>query len=783
MRGVVLAVVVLVAAVATPAVASTAPGAAEPSAPADARGAVDAQPAVDPTGHSPAFGPGEAASSPVQSPARPESPPVADDHHGRVQRAGAELLERGGAGVVQRGHAEAVEWSHAEAVEWSHAEAVERSDTGAVDGGDAAAAGDGDRPGTGVLGDGSPKGAATVTVAHELALTPERPGELRVTLRVRDRSAPGDASDTVSVGLSDRARVLNATGFDRRGERYRVDGDTVADGAPSTLTYRLPVNRTAPGGGYEAVDAGPWALVRTPSPSVRAGNATVERRYAVDGPGVVDAGLAYLGPHSVYERTVEGQHLSLVVPAAAEPRDPPSAVLESLAAAARHVRVGDRDPSVLFVAAPTTVDWAYAAQQVGDAAAWVRDDQSLHDPRNAWLHEYVHTRQAFRPTRESRWLVEGTASYYAALLSLRQGLVDHRAFRRHLLAGATPPDRDAVLAEPATWRDNRAAYRKGALVVAALDRGVRASTGGARSFQWVFGRLNARGNRVGHATLGALVAAAGGRELRPTTDRYVTEPSAPPTWEADAHRRTFGWAPPQVSTALAALRATGAGGTRTLDADGGAVVVLPGERLVASVRATNDGGRPGSVATRLWVDGTPVDRALRRVPARGYGLATVSHRFTEPGTYRVVAGGEAVRVRVIEPARSVRITDVSVDSRETGGELTVVTWVHNPRDRPARLSLPVTVDDEVVATRTVAVGPGEVRGVATTVTVDRPGRHRVVVADETAVVNVSASGTVATADPPTGVVDRPLPAGGPALPVAALVATAVAGAGAVRRRR
>jgi hypothetical protein len=261
-----------------------------------------------------------------------------------------------------------------------------------------------------------------------------------------------------------------------------------------------------------------------------------------------------------------------------------------MAGAARHLDVGDADERVLFVAAPTTVDWAYAAQQVGDADAWVQADQALSDPRNAWLHEYVHTRQSFRTTRATRWVVEGSATYYAALLSLRQGLVDFETFRRHLRRGATGDAASAVLADPATWDGSRAEYAKGALVVGDLDRRIRAATDGRRSAQWVFRRLNDHEGRVDPVSVTSLAGAAGDRRVRAAADRFTTERAAPTPWTAGAHRVAFGWEPPSTSASLADLRASGPGGTRGLDAVADEVVVTTEERLVAAVAVSNDGG-------------------------------------------------------------------------------------------------------------------------------------------------------------------------------------------------
>jgi hypothetical protein len=583
------------------------------------------------------------------------------------------------------------------------------------------------------------KNEPAVTVAHEMNLTPDRPGEVRVTLRPR---VP-DGTSTVSVGLSERATVVSSTGFARNEARYRAN----VSASNATLTYRLPVNVSAPGGELEAVDAGAWALVRTPSPSLEAADADVQRRYTVDGEGVVGQGLAYLGPHETYTRAVDGERIELVVPAAAEMRSRPTAVMDSLESAARTTAFGGDEDAVLFVAAPTTVDWAYAAQQVGASDAWVQADQRLRSPRNAWLHEYVHTRQAFRTTRETRWLVEGTATYYAAVLSLRQGLVDFEQFREHLQVGTTERNREAVLADPATWTANRAEYRKGALVVGALDRRIRASSDGWRSFQWVLRRLNGRDGRIEQVTFAEIVESAGGARVRVAAGRFTTNPTAPEPWTSGVHRTTFGWTPPRVSTDIAGLSAAGPGGRRLLTGDLGdveEVVVTTDERLVAAVHGSNDGGRPASFAAPMAVNFTGVNRTVAEVPGGETATARVSYDFPAAGTYHVTVAGETVRVRVVEPARSVRVTEFSVTpgDADSKGEVTVVTRVRNSKDRPAQVTLPVSVDGRVVTTRTVSVGAHATRRVATNLALNDSGQYRVVVASEGANVTVTSSGHV-----------------------------------------
>jgi hypothetical protein len=583
------------------------------------------------------------------------------------------------------------------------------------------------------------KDEQVVTVAYELNLTPDRPGEVRVTLRPQ---VP-DGTSPVSVGLSERATVVNATGFARNATRYRMN-----DGAINpTLTYRLAVNLSTSGGELEATDAGPWALVRTPSPSLEAAGTDLQRRYTVDGEGVVGRGLAYLGPHETYARTADGERIELVVPAAADMRSRPTAVMDALASAARTTRFGGDADAALFVAAPTTVDWAHAAQQVGATDAWVQADQRLRSPRNAWLHEYVHTRQAFRTTRETRWLVEGTATYYAALLSLRQGLVDFEQFREHLQAGTTERNREAVLADPATWSATRAEYRKGALVVGTLDRRIRTSSDGWRSFQWVVRRFNRLDGRVDQATFAEIVEAAGGTRVRVAASRFTTERTAPEPWTRGIHRTAFGWTPPMLSTTVDELSAAGPGGRRLLTGDPGTVeevVVTTDERLVVTARGTNDGGRPASFVAPTAVNVTGVDRTVTEVPADERVTARVALDFPTEGTYRVAVAGETVRVRVVEPARSVRVTDVSVtagDARD-GDEVTVVTRVHNRQDRPAQVTLPVAVDGRVLTTRSVSVGAHATRSVATTLALNDSGNYRVVVANEGVNVTVSSSGHV-----------------------------------------
>ncbi|PSQ34339.1 hypothetical protein BRD11_04040, partial [Halobacteriales archaeon SW_12_69_24] len=286
-----------------------------------------------------------------------------------------------------------------------------------------------------------------------------------------------------------------------------------------------------------------WAIVRSPTVGIRTtrGRVAADERYRVDGEGAAGPHMTYLGAHTTRVRNAD-QRFRLVVPEAAEMTATPAAALDTLEHASGRLGFGERDESVFVVVAPTSVEWAATGLQRGDADLWIRDVQPVDTPTNAWIHEYVHTRQEHEPTRETRWTVEAMAEYYAALLPYEAGRISFQQFRRKLTRGRSDTYEDVVLAAPSTWEANDGDYVTGALVWGALDRRLNADATSMDAVAASFGT-----GELDHEQFLGAVETAGGRPSAArwsapsstrTPSRGPTGPSTSPTRGSSPARRS-----------------------------------------------------------------------------------------------------------------------------------------------------------------------------------------------------------------------------------------------------
>ena len=623
----------------------------------------------------------------------------------------------------------------------------------------------------------------TIHVDTALSLTPDRPGSIRV---VQTFDTPAEVVG-LGVTLDPESTVVATDGFSRDADgTWTWDGET----EDPTLRYRMAANRTTDrdgpmgaDGSYLYADVGEWALVRQPNIGLqwryRGTDAVdVNRSTRVDGEGAVGEATAFLGPHEVHTREVAEQEIRLIVPAAADLADSPRSVLDGLGSASRALRVGDRDPEVFAVAAPTNrVDWAVQGLQVGDTDFWARDDRTIDGVGSTWIHEYVHTRQSFRGAESGRWFTEASATWYAALLGQQQGEGSYRELASFLERGERQPQSASTLAEPGSWANN-ANYWKGALVSGELDRRLRLATDGGATLQRVFAALNDRTSPVTNGDILAAVEAASTPAVADTGRRYTTTSDVPAVWSRSAHREAFGGdaALLEVSVDPATdLRATGPYRNASV-AD--PVRLATGESLAVDATAENLGGADGDYTVTLRVDDAAVATANGTLAPGERETVPLSHRFTEPGRYTVSVAGEQFPVRVREPATPT-VSDVAVEPTtvDRGGKVTVTATVTNDEAVPGETVVAVTRDGQRVSPERVAVGPGEQRTVTSRVAMPESGDHRVGVEGNEVAVRVRER-AAGSATPSGSTTSTEIPGFGATAGIGALVAAAAA----VRRR-
>ncbi len=377
---------------------------------------------------------------------------------------------------------------------------------------------------------GPGEGAANGTSGDPLAVTYEVARTDSNLVAVTARFDVPAAVTRLRVDGPRAGRVVGVDGFavDRFDGAFEWTRDS-ADGEPS-ISYRLPpaaASRfvrpdTDVGGGWLAANRDRIALridYRTADGTDPGG---VERlRVAPNATGVAGDHVAYLGDH----RTETAGAFTLVVPGMASLDPDRGDVFGTLREARRALSVGERSPTVRVFVAPALAGVG-GFTPVGDAAEFVAPERaSVASADNVWVHEYVHTRQNLSTTRATRWLGEATAEYYAALLTLRQGRIDHERFRASLSAGSY---RGADLTAPGTWSSPLVPYERGARAVAAIDARIREATDGRRSFEDVFRRLNAREGALSAAAFERIVEDVAGENLDGFLERTLTEPVAVP---------------------------------------------------------------------------------------------------------------------------------------------------------------------------------------------------------------------------------------------------------------
>jgi hypothetical protein len=590
----------------------------------------------------------------------------------------------------------------------------------------------------------------TIQVDTALSLTPDQPGAIGV---VQTFDTPEEVVE-LRVTLDPESTVIGTEGFSQVDTRtWAWDGETPTPQLRYTMDANLTSERDGPmsaGGTYLFADVGEWALVRQPNVrlgwSYRGDQAIeVERETRVDGEGAVGEAIAFLGAHEVHTRQVAGQEIRLIVPNAADPKDPPEEILDGLGNASRAMQVGDRDPQVFAVAAPTgRVGWAVQGLQLGDSDFWTRASRPIDAVGSTWLHEYVHTRQSFQTADSGRWFTEASATWYALLLSNQQEGVSYEEFAQFLRRGTLSPQVSSVLADPSTWANN-ANYWKGALVTGELDRRIRLATDGGATFQRVFSALNGHTTPITNGDILAAVGNAATAETRATAERYTTTTAAPDVWDQAAHREAFGAEAALLQVnfdAATDLRATGPYRNASVAAP---VTLATGETLSVRTTVENSGGAVGDYTVTLRAADAVVDEANGTLAPEETATVSLAHQFRETGRYTVSVAGEQFTVRVREPATP-SVTDVTVDPTtvERGGEVRVTATVTNDANVPGNATVTFTRDGEQVATKTVTVGPGQQVTLRTGVRMPETGDHRIGVDGNEVDVRVTAPATAAS---------------------------------------
>lgn len=602
-------------------------------------------------------------------------------------------------------------------------------------------------------GDPSPaKVGPTIHRTTTLALTPDDPGAIDVSVTY-----------TIPDSVSQLTTRLPADSHSVTTESFTNPGNTTwrwHEGNTTTprLSFVLPVNESGVGhnpqtqGRYLFVDVGPWAIVQVPSMPLqwlRSGpSVAFEPTVEIDGSGATGGEMAYLGDYAEYTRTAHEQTVRLIVPTGTRLAEPPSTILESITSASDTLRVGERDDSIIFIAAPARIEWG-ARGLSGRSDAWVLSSEPLDTPENAWLHEYVHTRQSFETTGSTLWLTEAMATYYSALLTLNQDRIDYAAFRTHLARGGDDPYAETVLAEPRSWVQGTN-YVKGALVWAALDYRIRQATDSRHAAADIFTRLNAETESVTGVEFLEMVEAIAGPDIREFIAYYTSEPAAPATWSRVDHQRVFGTEPPRMVVSIIEDGFDVTGPYRNLSSVPETVVV--GETITVTASIRNDGEVTGEYEATLTLDGDPVATEPVTVAPDASVTVELSYTAQATGIHTVGVGPASFDIRVAEPATPT-VTDLTANQTRVASDepVAVTAEIENTADWPGG-EVAVTVDGESKPPLDLTLGPEETTTETVVFTFNETGEHTVAIGNQSITIQVGQSPTQPGFDLPTTLV-------------------------------
>lgn len=379
--------------------------------------------------------------------------------------------------------------------------------------------------------------SAEKSVVVEYTFAPADAPE-RVTVTAQLVSLPRSVSEFEFTPRTDDVRTVSKRGFARDGDDFVWDGRTTQPSVTYTVTTAPDARRGRDDDEREVNRLGIASAENWTYATVGRLTLPYSYRYYGDDPGVtvrtkVTEGTAgptvvFLGDYTTASRTFGDQTIRLVVPrAAAFDRDDRTRVFRTLLGVQTRFHVGalDRQVNVFVATAPVRRGGGAFPQRSFDAQdIWIRDDAPVADAGNAWLHEYVHTRQSYEATDRMSWFTEASAEYYAALLTLQQGRVSFDEFHRHVAVSDCAADR---LVESSTWTNDRTPYTKGRRVLAALDARIRNESGGEATLQDVFRRLNDHPGKVSYSDFVGAVNAAATTDLSEWLDRYVRSTAAP----------------------------------------------------------------------------------------------------------------------------------------------------------------------------------------------------------------------------------------------------------------
>lgn len=334
--------------------------------------------------------------------------------------------------------------------------------------------------------------------------------------------------DLTTTHYNRGVRVENTTGFANLssdiGYSFQWDGETQRPQVTLAVIGQTASQRED----HEYAATPQWGFFPVPIHSL-ATNLTFA------GQGFVGDQFILAGPNSVYPASAGCQNIRLIVPQAANLSESPSRIVNSLATASRQFDVGPRYSYVNAYAVTDPIRRGGAAEThefwVHDSATFELGSEFLGGviPANTWLHEYTHTRQLFainssvRLGNQMLWFTEASASYYAVELTTRQQYAGPCEYTYYFWNMSRTRIGQVVLSNQSQWGPyEQGQYRKGAVVLSALDQRIRNETNGQRTLDDVVYRMNTHNGTVTYADFKQIVEEVAGTSLNDWLDERIT---------------------------------------------------------------------------------------------------------------------------------------------------------------------------------------------------------------------------------------------------------------------
>jgi len=205
--------------------------------------------------------------------------------------------------------------------------------------------------------------------------------------------------------------------------------------------------------------------------------------------------------------------------------------------------------------------------------------------------------------------------------------------------------------------------------------------------------------------------------------------------------------------------------------------LVVGETFVVDATVTNTGNGSGTKTVEFEVEGDIVETRRFSIGANETRTVTFTYRFTSPGEKTIeVDQGEKFYVQVEPAVPDITVTDLEANPSTVlpGRDIRITATLANVGDAPGEDAIELTLFNETVAVRDVALDPGETTTVTFTRSIGADGTYEAIVGGQSVTIEVrSQSGS--TEDPSSGTTPSTTPGFGWLTALIALLVALVLG--------